>query len=441
MYCIKEEDKEAVIFLNKEELYGDTNTIKQIRRMITHPAVEHARIMPDCHFGMGCCVGFTSRLNDKIVPNFIGGDIGCGIVTYPLEGLNLSSDKKLERIERQIRETIPTGTSIHSEPVVTKEDLEWLFSESQQDADAFSQAQVQAQTPVVVSPTYNQQWFDNLMIRVRSNLKLDMKSLGTLGGGNHFVEINYDATHSLWYLTIHSGSRNLGQKICRYHQDIISVDGKFPWDTYNHEIKLIERKTKDPKQRHSLEQELHDKLKSEQHKPYLEGDEAYQYYFDMIFAQKYAVLNRHIMIREFCTRIGLEFDRSKIIESIHNYIDFKDMIWRKGAVASYSDKWVIVALNMRDGILLCKGKSNSEWNYSAAHGAGRLYPRNEVGNHITMKQFRESMKDIYSTTVVEETLDEAPMAYKNTDLIKNRLTDTVDILLHMPTVVNVKATS
>lgn len=442
MYHIKEGEREGIVFLDKEELYGDINTIKQIRKMVAHPAVEHARIMPDCHFGVGCCIGFTSKLTDKIVPNFIGGDIGCGIVCYPLEGYDLSTDKRVERAERCIRETIPMGTTTHVVPTVTKEDLEWLWSESHEEAVAFAEV-FKVERGIDIEdkiPDYSQKWFDNLMIRVRSSKNTDMCSLGTLGGGNHFVEVNRSSM-GIDYITIHSGSRNLGQKICRYHQDIISEGARFPWEEYNNEVKHIQRTTKDSKTRHKLEQELHDKLKAQQHTHYLEGDEAYHYYFDMIFAQKYAVLNRRLMIRQFLERVGLPFNAEKIIESVHNYIDFRDMIWRKGAVSSYTDKYVIVALNMRDGILLCKGKSNPEWNYSAAHGAGRLLPRNEVVHHISMKEFRDSMRDVYTTTVVEETLDEAPMAYKSADLIKTRLVDTVDIIEHLKPVINVKATS
>jgi tRNA-splicing ligase RtcB (3'-phosphate/5'-hydroxy nucleic acid ligase) len=383
MHKITEPGGEAIVFLEESEI--DDRTELQIRKMLNHPAVENARIMPDCHAGVGCCVGFTSKLTGKTVPNFIGGDIGCGIICYHIPDLDLSSQRKIEKVERTLRNVVPIKT--HAESIVRQEDLEWLWNACNKEV---------ALLDVPGKPTYSEAWFDKLLERVRSNKGVDLRNLGTLGGGNHFIECNRSSGGD-YYLTVHTGSRNLGQKICRCHQKI--MDGK----------------------------------------KYLEGKEAYDYHFDMILAQKYATLNRRLIVRQFLEATGREFSHDAVIESVHNYIDFGDGIWRKGAVPSYRDNYLIVALNMRDGILLCKGKSNEYWNFSAAHGAGRDLSRGEAQRQLSLEDYKNSMKDVYSTSVCLATLDEAPGAYKDMELIKERLKDTVEIVDHLVPVLNWKA--
>lgn len=200
------------------------------------------------------------------------------------------------------------------------------------------------------------------------------------------------------YITIHSGSRILGDHVCSYYSKLL----------------------RDKKEK------------------YLEGDDLYGYLFDMIIAQKYAQLNRRVILYVLLENLGIEFNDSLIIESIHNYIDFNDFVLRKGAIAAHENEKCIVALNMKDGILICRGKGNSEWNWSCAHGAGRLWSRGEVRYHVKLKDFQKEMKDVVSSTVCEETLDECPQAYKNSQLIVQAIAPTAEPLMQLKSILNFK---
>lgn len=452
------DEADAKIFLPKEEI--DTETLKQIRKIVTHPGIEHARIMPDCHHGNGCCVGFTSVLQDKIVPNYVGGDIGCGIITYLVGNLTYGKkEKKLAQIEKRIRMVVPMGIEdgcVFTQPIVTKHDLQLLCAMAQEEAVHFSLAYRKKYGISIGEsmPEYSEEWLVKYCQRIGANYQYVLNSLGTLGGGNHFIEINEDSRQRS-YITIHSGSRHFGRKVCQYHQNKINKFCKFDIDVFDREMKK-RGKIRDRVERKKIEDEVRKEIMNNLHAKYLEGEEAYLYYFDMIFAQKYAQLNRRLMLRSIlnvlglndhlcedqCTCVGyLGFDHDNVIESIHNYIDFKDFILRKGSIAAYSDKRCIIALNMRDGILICRGKGNPDWNYSSAHGSGRAVNRQRASHRLRMKEFVEEMKDVYSTSVVFETLDESPMAYKDTELIKTALGSSVEIIEQLRPVINLKARS
>lgn len=453
---------DAKIFLPKEEV--DLETMKQIRKMITHHGIKHPRIMPDCHKGNGCCVGFTSILEDTIVPNYVGGDIGCGILTYNVGDLTYNKkEKRLARIDKIVRAAIPMGIKdfcIHPEPIVTKRDFNVLCTLAQEDAVHFALKYKEKYGVSIgeLMPKYSEEWLRDFCIRAKADYKHVMKSLGTLGGGNHFIEFNEDQRGNT-YITIHTGSRNFGQKVCRYHQDKINKHCKFDFDFFDTEMKKARRKYKNPKLLKEAEDEIRTEIEENRHEKYLQGEEAYSYYFDMIFAQKYAQLNRRLILRTIMEHLGLNqmfchgececddcvgylgFDEEQIIESVHNYIDFKDFILRKGSISAYPGKKCIVSLNMRDGILICHGKGNEDWNYSSAHGAGRMINRNRAQSRLRMKEFIKEMENVYSTSIVPETLDESPMAYKDTDLIKAALEPSVDIIEQLKPVINIKATS
>lgn len=342
--------------------------ISQTYKMINHPAFSDTpiRIMPDCHAGKGSVVGFTMLLNKYVVPNVVGVDIGCGVLS-----LNLGTeDIDYQQLDDFIRSNIPSGTKARAEAVESSlTDLKAIREVSD---------------------------------RTGQNFEYVHRSLGTLGSGNHFIEIDEDPIGRKW-LTVHTGSRNFGLKVCEYHQKIAKA-------------KMKELSAGD----------LYKDLE------YLEIDkEGEQYYLDMKIAQQFAWANRwHIIetINEYLNRPVFEY-----IESVHNYItsethDGKIVhVLRKGAVSAMSDERLVIPLNMRDGVLVCRGKGNKDWNYSAPHGAGRILSRTKAKSQLSMDDFNEEMKDVWSSSIGVNTLDESPMAYKNAVTIMEAIKDTVDI--------------
>lgn len=438
-YVFTENKKEGKIFLPKFNI--DKGTMAQARVMLAHDAVSNMRLMPDCHRGKGCCIGFTSKLEHKIVPRFVGGDIGCGITSYKVGIDKFKVDKK--EIDELIRKNVPMGSkkfSIWEYPLVTDKGIEDICYYATVDADYFAMS-FKEQFDININkykPKYSLKWFKEYCVKIGADEEYIRCSLGTLGGGNHFIEINEDSTKNN-YITIHSGSRSFGSKVCMYHQDKINSTKYFDWRKHKKDKKKFNRKFKDAKSLKNFEDKTREEYLKNKHSDYLELDEAYEYYFDMIFAQKFAQFNRLIMLKQMLKALKIDFDEKNIIESIHNYIDFKDFIIRKGAISAYSTDYCLISLNMRDGLLLCKGKDNKDWNFSAAHGSGRMINRQEAFHKISLKQFEKEMKGIYSSSVVKETIDESPMVYKNSEMIKDALKDTVEIIDQLKPILNVKA--
>jgi RNA-splicing ligase RtcB len=282
--------------------------------------------------------------------------------------------------------------------------------------------------------------------------------MGTLGGGNHFIEMNIDRATGMHYLSIHRGSRNLGQHVMLFHQGIITRDTSIDLVKFNREKRALRDRCKGNVS--SLESEiecLRERLTVTKHTPYLEGSEAYAYYFDMIITQHYARMNREIMLTRILVALGFQmpggsitannimssaYDPSERIETIHNYIDFHDFVLRKGAIAAPSGKLCIIALNMCDGLLLCRGRGNADWNESCAHGAGRiLMTRKEAKRDLEIRDFVQKMEmnDVYSTCIVPEVLDEAPAAYKDAEFIKRMIGASVEIVAQLHAVWNIKS--
>lgn len=396
------ENSDTIAYINESQI--DVETYKQIVNINTNPTVSHCRIMPDCHAGAGCVIGFTSHLNEKIIPQLIGGDIGCGMMVYPInthdERRKLKDGKYEKKFDTLIQNLIPIGPNIHDEPVIQLEQYVDFLNECHDEANKFADTyKMKFEIDISLKvPKYDLEWMKTLCLKLKIDLNFMLRYMCTLGGGNHFIEIDEDDDNVL-YLTVHTGSRMIGREICLYHQAKIIGDKK-----------------------------------------YLENDDAYEYYFDMIFAQKYAHMNRTAIISYILNEANIIFDKHKIIESIHNYIDFDDMIIRKGAIKANKGQKCVVALNMRDGILICEGKGNKEWNSSCAHGAGRIVTRNKAREKFLLKQYVEDMKDVYSTCINNGTIDEAPRAYKNSEFIKNALHDTVDIVVHAKSRLNIKGT-
>lgn len=441
MFNIQGKYGNAMITIDQVE---DT-ALKQIYNFVNHPAFTgKISIMPDVHAGSGSVVGFTMTLTEKVVPNTIGVDIGCGMLSY---NIGKTLPLKLDRIDILIKRNIPMGTRTHTAPVVDfKKDYNWV--KAQEVANKFV-AKYNEKFNVATEfefkvPTFNYDYFIALLKKLDMDGSVAVNSVGTLGGGNHFIEIGKDDNGDFW-ITIHSGSRNLGKRVCEYHQDIAkkALDSKRNV-ALQAKINDIIANTAD---RNKIPF-LIDKAKKDlglfltdvniNGLEYLEGIYAMNYFMDMVFTQIYAEMNRKAMMDIILDILGI----SQIVDSVssvHNYIDFHDMVIRKGSIASYVDQKMIIPFNMRDGIILCVGKSNEDWNFSAPHGAGRVMSRGEASRKIDLEKYKETMKGIYSSSVCKDTLDESPFAYKKAEFLEGAIGDTADIIGRIKPVLNVKS--
>ena len=388
-------DDPAKIFLNESNV--EVETIKQVAAMINNSHLSHARIMPDCHVGHGCCVGFTCKVDYcSVVPSYVGGDIGCGILTYPLSKHKLN----LNKTEAIIKRIIPMGNghnNVHRNAPVEVTFIEKYLTLAEMDVKKFAEEVGLESETTISTGSIDYTYFQSICSKIGMDEDVCIRSLGTLGGGNHFIEVNQADPSSELYLTIHSGSRTFGMKLFEYHNS------------------KVDKKTK-----------------------HLNKEDSLEYCIDMIIAQKIAVMNRHIMLQLILRELDIEYNTLRLIESIHNYIDFHYKILRKGAISAQENELCIVSLNMRDGILVCRGKGNEDWNYSCAHGCGRHMSRTEAARRIKLKDYKLTMRDVVSSSVCTGTLDEAPQAYKDMGLIVEALQDTVEIIQHLPSVINWK---
>ena len=360
------------------------------------------RIMPDVHAGKGCTIGTTMALTDKVVPNMVGVDIGCGMYTVALG----KADIDLAAFD-EIAHSIPTGRSVWDGRVEKFDLTELKCYRSLKDSGRL------------------------------------MRSLGTLGGGNHFIEIDADDNGEK-YLIIHSGSRNLGTQVARYYQKL-ALDlnlGKEEFFKKKEEIiatyKAQKRKKEIEPALKQLDMEWRRKIPTmPEELCYLYGEYMEDYMHDIDICQRFAARNREKMAEILLSKAGLKAQSS--FHTIHNYIDVKEMILRKGSVSAKEGEILLIPINMRDGSLICKGKGNPEWNFSAPHGAGRLLSRGTAKESLTMAEYEEQMKDVYTTCVNHSTLDESPMAYKNIEDIVSNIGPTAEIIAHIKPIYNFKA--
>ncbi len=358
------------------------------------------RIMPDVHAGKGCTIGTTMTVTDKIVPGMVGVDIGCGMETVKI------AEKEIDfaKLDALIHREIPSGRNVREIP-----------HELNAGIDLYA-----------------------LRCADSVNLERARKSIGTLGGGNHFIEVDRGGDKNL-YLVVHSGSRHLGCEVAEYYQKQAK---QALWGGAHHQIAELIEKLKSEGRFREIESSVRE-LKKE-HKigmpeelVYVEGRLFDDYLHDMRIIQKFAVLNRRAMTEVIIS--GMGFTRVEEFTTIHNYIDMEKMILRKGSVSAKAGEKLLIPINMRDGSLICIGKWNEEWNCSAPHGAGRLISRKKAFNTLSMEQYREQMEGIYTTCVVPDTLDESPMAYKSMEEIIAQIEPTVRIVERVKPVYNFKA--
>ncbi len=380
--------------------------LEQIKTLTGHPAFSDCkiRIMPDVHAGAGCVIGFTADLGDKVIPNIVGVDIGCGMLTVNLGQIYID----FEKLDEVVKRYIPSGRSIHSIEICK----EYFFRRFR-------------------------------CYKHLQNIDRLQKSLGTLGGGNHFIEIDEDS-ESNRYLVIHTGSRNLGKQVADYYQNLAieKCDRKHKINYYHNELIENFKSQGKEKEINSAWQELNQWFKKyipelPKELSYLTGKDRLDYLNDMRLCQTFASDNRFMIARTIMEK--MKWDTNESFETIHNYIEPRTNMVRKGAISAKKGERVVIPMNMRDGCIIAIGKGNEDWNCSAPHGAGRLMSRKQAKESIPMIDFKESMVGIYTTSVDVSTLDESPMAYKPADEIINHIGDTVKIERIIKPIYNYKA--
>ena len=381
---------------------AEESAVAQITALCNQPVSEGAkiRIMPDVHTGAGCTIGTTMTVTDKAIPNLVGVDIGCGMETVRLKEKHI----ELQKLDKLIYKTIPSGFDVRETP--------HRFAGQFDRSALFCTGQI--------------------------HVPRAMQSIGSLGGGNHFIEADQGEDGSI-YLVIHSGSRHLGVEVARYYQEeayrqlneasedekqaliaALRAEGKEKQIQKALKALAAERRTDVPK-----------------HLAYTAGELFTRYIHDMKLTQQFAALNRRAMMDELIRGMGLHI--AEQFTTIHNYIDTEHMILRKGAVSARLGEKLLIPMNMRDGSLICIGKGNDDWNQSAPHGAGRLMSRSEAKSSFTVSEFKKQMTGIFTTTVGSGTLDECPMAYKPMEAITGCIGDTVEILETIRPIYNFKA--
>lgn len=382
MIEIKGKYNTAIVFTDNVE----AGAAQQIETLCDQEFVQGSRIrvMPDVHSGAGCTIGTTMTVTDKVVPNLVGVDIGCGMEVVKLG----NSQVDVVKLDKLIHARIPSGFDVRSK--------EHSFIDR----------------------------IDLLELRCRDNvdMKRARRSIGTLGGGNHFIEVNRGNDGSL-YLVVHSGSRHLGHQVASYYQ--------------RQAVKSLKDKVKEKGKGSLAKGGAGDSLWIPKSLSFLSGPLFEDYLHDMKLIQYFALLNRKAILEEIIS--GMKLEVVEEFTTIHNYIDTDSMILRKGAVSAQKGEKLLIPINMRDGSLICIGKGNSEWNYSAPHGAGRIMSRTQAKSTFSLAQFEKTMEGIYTTTANRDTLDECPLAYKPMEEIIRNVGDTVEIVEQIVPVYNFKA--
>ncbi len=392
---------------NTAKVYTETvedTALDQIRTLCDQEYVKDSkiRIMPDVHAGAGCTIGTTMTLKDSVVPNLVGVDIGCGMETIRIKNSHI----ELQKLDKLIYERIPSGYNVRVS--------------AHRFNDEIDLTQLRCRT------------------EARLNLDRAVKSLGTLGGGNHFIEANKDDEGNI-YIVIHSGSRHLGLEVAGYYQEQAykSLNGNTAADI-DQLIKDYKAEGRDKEIQAAIEA-LKAAVRTDipRQLAYLSGQLMEDYIHDMKIVQRFALFNRKAMMEELIR--GMKLKPVEEFTTIHNYIDTDNMILRKGAVSAQKGEKLLIPINMRDGSLICIGKGNEDWNYSAPHGAGRLMSRTTAKNTFSVSEFKKQMEGIYTTSVGRDTLDECPMAYKGLEDIVSNIADTAELVKIIKPIYNYKA--
>jgi RNA-splicing ligase RtcB len=380
---------------------ADEASITQVIGLLNQSYVEGSRVrmMPDIHAGAGCTIGTTMTIRDKICPNLVGVDIGCGMETVRIRENHIEPQK----LDRVIREGIPAGFSIRSDTHRFAKDID----------------------------------LSKLCCAKKVNTDRAYNSIGTLGGGNHFIEANTDDDGNI-FIVVHSGSRHLGLEIANYYQEAAyNALTSYSKEEISAAIAAMKAAGREKEIQGTLKKMKSKNSPVPKHLAYVEGELFKQYIHDMKIAQRFAELNRLAMMDTIIKGMGVHV--AEQFTTIHNYIDIENMILRKGSVSAQAGEKLLIPINMRDGSLLCTGKGNEDWNFSAPHGAGRLMSRSAAKETFTVSEFKRQMEGIYTTSVGRSTLDECPMAYKGMEDIVDNIEPTVIIDAIIKPIYNFKA--
>lgn len=389
----------------------EPEALNQIYTLVNQPAFANCkvRIMPDVHAGAGCVIGFTADLGDKVIPNIVGVDIGCGMLTIELGNIGID----LAVVDSIIRRHIPSGRNVHEECSSGFEELKELR--------CFS--------------------------ALKDPNRLD-RSIGTLGGGNHFIEIDIDSD-GVKYLIIHSGSRNLGKQVAEYYQNL-AIETRQGKDELNAMQEQLISDYKKQGRQNELQKAIAELRRKFAPNPlgipkelcYLTGKHREDYLHDMKICQHFAHINRYNMANVIVGDLfgcDMAYWNLPMFETIHNYIEHDTNMVRKGAISAKAGEKLLIPINMRDGCIIGIGKGNPDWNCSAPHGAGRIMSRSKAKQAVSLAEFEESMQGIFTTSVNQSTIDECPMVYKPMEEIVANITDTVEILKSIKPIYNFKA--
>lgn len=485
---------DAVIFLPREEI--EDGAYEQVEEIVNHPAYRNpVRIMPDLHQGSSTVIGFTSPISNRVVPSGIGVDQGCGMYAFKLENLNFdpSSKDELHRVDMEIRDRVPMGQRVNERDTYhIKNQFPW--DEINRKWELFATKHLDNVPLGEYHPdefSYDNDYFVNLCKKVGANINRVISSAGSLGGGNHYIELSRDSNGEIWG-TVHSGSRGLGYKTAEYHQeraeeireldavrtalgnlrgsyaDYVKPDVETVSDNelhkwiHNRQIVDYENLKEDfagTEEAHLIEKisdvinaasrgqftdvegyiegvdvEELEAMEDAGDMAYLEGEEAVEFYVDLAFTQMYASESRKKMARAVAESTGGEIVDS--IESVHNYIDYEDGVMRKGSTPAREGQRAIIPMNMSFGSFLVRGKGNDEWNQSAPHGAGRAMSRTQAFDELDESTFEEEMGETYAS---ELPLDEHPDAYKDVEMVRRAMEPTVEIVDQLEPFLNLKA--
>lgn len=389
----------------------EQKALSQIYNLIKQPAFSECkvRIMPDVHAGTGCVIGFTADLGEKVIPNIVGVDIGCGMLTTNLGNIDID----FARLDNVIREYVPSGRSVHKEESlsVASDIIEKMYCKEQ-----------------------------------LNNIDWLKRSCGTLGGGNHFIEVDIDSKGNK-YLVIHSGSRNVGKQVAEIYQQIAidDISGKSNFKQDSEKLIAEYKKIGREREINNAIKELKQSYEKRETKiprelSYLVGEHREMYLHDMKLCQDFAEINRRAIQSVICYYMSWEVTKeTERFQTIHNYIEHETNIVRKGVISAKAGEKLLIPINMRDGCILGIGKGNEDWNYSAPHGAGRIMSRSKAKEIVSLEEYKKSMNGIFTTSVNTSTIDESPMAYKSINEIMENIKDTVEVVDIIKPIYNFKA--
>jgi RNA-splicing ligase RtcB len=422
-------NKNCKIFTDNVE-HSALNTIHRILDSVVSEELP-IRIMPDVHQGVGIVIGFTMPLGRMLSPNYVGVDIGCSV-----NGGFFKSKKKLDlvKIDELIRESIPMGFNLNKTSLMSYNDFP--FDKVQEKMNYFVKIYNKKFNTNYDIPEINENWLKKLLKRIGMENHTFWNSLSSLGGGNHYIEIGINDDDE-YLVSVHSGSRNLGQRVCRYHVNQSKLQTNFSENEYSKKLDDIRMNTYNKKDIPKKIKLLKKKLNIGIDKEFLQGEFLFNYLVDMVFTQYYASINRNLMMNKIKEILNVDFDKE--IETVHNYVDFSndDFMIRKGAVSAKKDEICLIPISQKFGTVLVRSKGNKDWNESLCHGAGRVMSRSDAKNKITLNEVKKSMKGIVCR-INKNIIDESEFCYKKPNIIMSSIQENSEILSIYKPILNIK---